>query len=75
MVSTSLPLMWVIKSPAFSPQSLPGQQAPRAVSTGEHPLTRELYMKAIGSFQPSKKDEIIRSLDAWDADVQKKMAG
>ena len=52
-----------------------GEKMFRAVSTGEHPLTRELYMKAIGSFQPSKKDEIIRSLDAWDADVQKKMAG
>lgn len=52
-----------------------GEEMYRAVSTGEHPLTRELYMKVLSSFQPSKKDEIIRSLDSWDADIQKKMAG
>ena len=45
----------------------------QAVSSGEHPLTRELYMKVVSSFQPSKKDEIIRSLDAWDADIQKRI--
>ena len=52
-----------------------GDEMYRAVSTGEHPLTRELYLKVLSSFQPSKKDEIIRSLDSWDADIQKKMAG
>ena len=52
-----------------------GEEMYRAVSTGEHPLTRALFMKVLESFQPSKKDEIIRSLDSWDADIQKKMNG
>lgn len=58
----------------FGQSAEAGDEMYRAVSTGAHPLTRELFMKVLDSFQPSKKDEIIRSLDSWDADIQKKMS-
>lgn len=47
----------------------------QAVSSGEHPLTRDIFLKALTVSQPSKKDEIIRSLDSWDAETQKRLEG
>lgn len=61
--------------PSYGQSLEAGDEMFRAVSSGEHPLTRELYLKAVNSIQPSKKDEIIRSLDSWDAKIQKQMAG
>lgn len=43
-----------------------------AVVSGEFPLTPSLYRKVLDSFQPSKKDEIIRSLNAWDDEIRKR---
>ena len=60
-------------SPLYGQSAEDGDAMYQAVSSGEHPLTRELFMKVVGSFKPSKKDEIIRSLDAWDADIQKRI--
>ena len=39
MVSTSLPLMWVMTSPVFRPQSRPGLWGPDWVSTWDRPTT------------------------------------
>ena len=58
--------------PHYGKTAEDGEKMYQAVSSGEHPLTRELYMKVVNTLQPSKKDEIIRSLDAWDADIQKR---
>ena len=41
-----------------------------ALKSGEYRLTRAMADKIIASYNPSKKDEIIRSLDAWDSDIQ-----
>ena len=59
--------------PHYGKTAEDGEKMYQAVSSGEYPLTRELYMKVVNSLQPSKKDEIIRSLDAWDADIQKRI--
>lgn len=40
----------------------------KAMQSGDYRLTRECFMKAQKSYKPSKKDDIIRSLDAWDWD-------
>ena len=46
-----------------------------AMKTGTYPLRRELFEKIIASHKPSKKDEMIRSLDAWDSEIQSTLEG
>jgi hypothetical protein len=43
------------------------------MQNGTFCLTRAMFMQAVNSYQPSKKDDIIRSLDAWDDSQQKRM--
>ncbi len=43
-----------------------------ALQNGEFRMTREMFTKAVNGYQPSKKDDIIRSLDAWDDSQQKR---
>ncbi len=45
--------------------------AVEAMKDGTFRLTREIFTAAVDSYQPSKKDDIIRSLDEWD-DAQQK---
>ena len=47
-----------------------GEAMVEALKSGEYRLTRELFDKVLRSYNPSKKAEIIRSLDAWDSDLQ-----
>ena len=61
--------------PHFGKDAAAGDEMFKAVTSGERPLTRELFMKVVSAYVPSKKDEIIRSLDSWDANIQKKQAG
>lgn len=42
-----------------------------ALKSGDFCLTRELFMEALNSNQPSRKDDVIRSLDAWDDNYEK----
>ncbi len=46
--------------------------AVEALQKGDFRLTREMFAGAVNSYQPSKKDDIIRSLDAWDDSQQKR---
>ena len=46
--------------------------AVEAMEKGDFCLTREMFMEAVNAYQPSKKDDIIRSLDAWDDDHDKR---
>lgn len=48
-------------------------KAVEAMKSGEFQLTREMFMSAVNTYEPSKKDEILRSLDAWDDSQQKRM--
>ena len=61
--------------PRFGQDDAAGEAMIQAVTSGEFLLTRELFQRVAASFQPSKKDEIIRSLDAWDASIQKRTEG
>ena len=61
--------------PRYGEDAEAGEAMVKAVTSGEFLLTRELFQRVTTSFQPSKKDEIIRSLDAWDASIQKRMEG
>lgn len=47
--------------------------AVEALQNGSFRMTREMFRKAVNGYQPSKKDDIIRSLDAWDDTQQKRM--
>lgn len=42
-----------------------------ALKSGDFRLTRELFMEALNSYHPSKKDDVIRSLDAWETNYEK----
>lgn len=42
-----------------------------AMESGEYTLKRELFMNALKAYEPSKKDDVIKSLDAWDMDREK----
>ncbi len=47
------------------------EAAVEAMKNGEFCMTREIFTRAVNGYQPSKKDDIIRSLDAWDDTQQK----
>lgn len=47
----------------------------QAMKTGAYPLRRDLFEKVIAAHKPSKKDEMIRSLDAWDSEIQSSLEG
>lgn len=47
--------------------------AVEALQSGAFRMTRQMFTRAVNSYQPSKKDDIIRSLDAWDDTQQKRM--
>lgn len=47
-------------------------EAVKAMKSGEYRLSRKLFMKALSSYVPSKKEDILRSLDAWDLDREKR---
>jgi hypothetical protein len=36
-------------------------------------LTRQLFMDTLKNYHPSRKEEMLRNLDKWDADFQKGM--
>ena len=61
--------------PRFGEDEAAGEAMVKAVTSGEFLLTRELFQKVLASFRPSKKDDIIRSLDSWDVKVQKRSEG
>lgn len=61
--------------PRYGEDAEAGDAMIQAVTSGEYQLTRLMFMKVMASCQPSKKDEIIRSLDAWDANIQKRTEG
>lgn len=46
-----------------------------AMVSGKYPLRRELFLQVLENFTPSKKDEMIRSLDAWDSDFATSVKG
>lgn len=46
--------------------------AVEAMKAGTFRMTRDLFMQAVNAYQPSKKDDIIRSLDAWNDDHEKR---
>lgn len=48
-----------------------GAEAVQAIESGRFVLTREMFEKAFDSYQPSKKDEGLRELDAWDESMRK----
>lgn len=52
-----------------------GDAMVNALTSGDYLLTRELFNKVLSAYHPSKKDEIIRSLDAWDDNIQKTIEG
>lgn len=52
-----------------------GDAMVRAMETGEYPLRRDLFMKVLANYVPSKKDEMIRTLDAWTNDISHEVAG
>lgn len=43
-----------------------------AMKSGSFQLTREMFMEAVSMYQPSKKEDILKSLDAWDMDREKR---
>ncbi len=45
--------------------------AAEALESGEFVFTRALFEEILEGYTPSKKADIIRSLDAWDADLMK----
>lgn len=52
-----------------------GKAMVEAMTSGAYPLRRDLFMKVLSNYRPSKKDDIIRSLDAWDSKIQKSPEG
>lgn len=48
------------------------EQGVKAMQSGEYRLKRELFMEALKSYVPSKKEDILKSLDAWDLDREKR---
>lgn len=45
--------------------------AEEAMKSGAFCLTRDLFMEAVRHYHPSKKDDIIRNLDAWNSDRER----
>lgn len=45
--------------------------AEEAMKSGAFCLTRDLFMEALRAYHPSKKDDIIRNLDAWNSDRER----
>lgn len=48
-----------------------GEGAVQAIQNGSFVLTRELFEKAFDSYHPSKKEDGLRELDAWDESMRK----
>ena len=42
-----------------------------AMKNRQYLLTRQLFMDTMKRYHPSRKEEILRNLDKWDADIQK----
>lgn len=45
----------------------------KAMENKEYLLTRQLFMDTLKKYHPSRKEEMLRNLDKWDADFQKGM--
>ena len=43
-----------------------------ALKSGSYTLSKEIFEKALKLYVPSRKDDIIRTLDEWDKDRERR---